>query len=843
MTRDLPSPRDVLGFDVGQDRQLADWNQITDYMALMAAASPSMLWEEIGRTTEDRPFNLATISSPRNLENLDNLRQIQKKLADPRTLDPSVVPQLLAQGRSIVLLTCSMHSTEIGASQMSMELVHQLVTDPRFQPVLDEVILLFVPCLNPDGLDMMVDWYRSTAGTRYDGTHPPWLYHKYTGHDNNRDWFMLTQQETNLLVERVHNQWHPHIVFDQHQTEPSGPRYILPPYIDPINPHIDPLLQTSANSLGLHMAHAMTNRGLKGIAVHTSYACYSPAIAYQHFHGGTRILSEAASCRVASPVEIIPEEMKGRRGFLPKKRSWNNPYPWPGGTWSLRDIVNYHKAAALACLEHAALNRQLWVEGFFNIMERAVAESPDKPAGYLISRDQAGPTSAEEMLAILVKGCVDVFCLKNEIAVSGQVFPAGSYWIPLNQPFESFARVLLSLDPYPVSPDSPPLDTTGHNLARLTGVEILTVSGGESGATATDRNAWDLTPAVTLHDISRPSTLNTGATGGVLLPGGYHKTWEIINSQLSRGEPVYRLHGDCPDGSTRQGDFFMPGSRAWSIPPGLPSRAISGKPEGDWQKVRSPAIGIYKSYLAPSDEGWTRWVLEMYGFSYRTLVDADIRSGALHDLDVIILPHQDPNQWLRIDRDVAPSAREPLLTRNGLLPGSYPPEFTGGLGRTGAQALAAFAHGGGTILALGQSCVYLAQDLHLDAQDAVAGLSRSEYSAPGTLVWVTVQEDQHPVAWGLNRILPGMVTGGPVMETDRGQAILGFASQELLANGFLLGEDHLKGKPAVSELRLGQGSCIFSPLRLQYRAQARATYPVLFNALGYSSMRASGMSG
>ena len=837
---DLPRPRDVLGFDVGRDRKLADWKQISDYMAQMAQ-SPNMTWEEIGRTTEDRPFYLATISSAGNLENLEQLRQVQKRLADPRTLDPAELPGLIQRGRSVVLLTCSMHSTEIGSSQMSMELVHQLLTEPRFEPVLEDVVLLLVPCLNPDGLDLMVDWYRETVGGAYEGTQPPWLYHKYTGHDNNRDWFMLTQKENRLLVAEVHNRWHPHIVFDQHQTEPSGPRYVLPPYIDPINPHIDPLLQASANSLGLHMAHEMTDQGFRGVAVHTSYACYSPAIAYQHFHGGTRILSEAASCRVASPVEIAPEEMKGRRGFQPRSRSWNNPWPWPGGTWSLRDIVDYHKTAAISCLEHASRNRLLWVRGFANIMKRAVEPSAEKPAGYLVSLDQPGPTSAQEMLAVLARGCVEVHRLESAAEVSGQVFPPGSYWIPSSQPFESFARVLLSEDPYPVppgasTPHNPPLDTTGHNLSRLTGVEVLTVGGREAGATGAGREKWELTPPLTLGEIESPSPVATGASQGLLLPGAFHRSWEVVNSRLAEGEPAYRLGGDSPDGSARRGDFFLPGARAWKLPPGLPGRALTGHPEGDWQPVRRPRVGMYKSFYAPSDEGWTRWVLEEYGFEYQSLVDADIRSGQIGDLDIIILPHQEQTQWYRIDRDVPPSTGEPFLTRDGLLPGSYPPEFTGGLGRTGARALAEFVEAGGVILALGESSTYLAHDLHLEARDALAEVPKSEFSAPGTLVWVTVAEDKHPLAWGLGRVLPGLIAGGPVMEAGTGRDILRFAPRKVLADGFLRGEDYLAGRPAVSEFPLGRGFCVLSHLRLQYRAQARATYPVLFNALAYAAM-------
>ena len=272
---------------MGADRSLAGWPQIVQYLRLIETQTDRLMVTEIGRTTEDHPFLLCTISSPENLGRLEDYRQYQQTLSDPRMLEDDGASHAIGEARAVVTITCSIHATEVGATQMSLELAYLLASsdEPRVRSILENVILLLIPSLNPDGLIRVKDWYDASLGTHFEGSIPPYLYHKYAGHDNNRDWFMFTQRETRLVVDHIHNAWRPHITFDLHQTRSDGMRMILPPLIDPVGPNVDPVLQSELSVLGTHMAAQLTAEGKAGVAVNVVYDSYSPSRSYPHYHG------------------------------------------------------------------------------------------------------------------------------------------------------------------------------------------------------------------------------------------------------------------------------------------------------------------------------------------------------------------------------------------------------------------------------------------------------------------------------------------------------------------------------------------------------------------------------
>lgn len=488
VVRPVPAPEEVLGFRPGDDRKLASWNQVIEYFRRLAASSDRVRFEELGKSTMGQPFVMATISAPENLARLDEFRQIQQQLADPRLLGRDdrtrdrAAEELIKRGRTIVLITCAIHSTEVGSYLSSMLIAHRLAAsnEPEIRETLRNTIVLLVPSLNPDGVDIVKDWYDRTLGTPYEGTNPPILYHKYTGHDNNRDWYAFTQVETRLTVDRIHNVWHPQIVHDIHQQGPYGSRLFLPPYMAPVEPNVPRQIVEGYTELGLFIARRMLDAGFRGITWNSSYDAWTPARAYSHYHGGARILSETASARLASPLVIKFEELRSRDGYDPQKPSDNFPVVWPGGEWHLRDITNYMTTAAFELLRHAAVNRERWLRRFYEIGKEAIRERkegelfafvvPPAPAG----SDRARRT--EVLLATLQRGGVEIERASSFVA-DGTRYPDGTVVIRMAQPYGSFAKALLERQTYPDLRDAagqpiPPYDVTAHTLPLLMGVEV-----------------------------------------------------------------------------------------------------------------------------------------------------------------------------------------------------------------------------------------------------------------------------------------------------------------------------------------------------------------------------------
>jgi hypothetical protein len=480
----VPSPASVLGFEIGTDRKLADWEEITGYLNVLAEASDRVKLDTLGTTTLGRPFVALTISSAANLRRLDRYLEMQRKLADPRRVESELeAEELIKQGRTIVLITGGIHSTEVGGYQVPMRLAYDLASgeDETTRTILDRVILLLVPSLNPDGSQMVVDWYESTLGQPWEGVGPPFLYHHYVGHDNNRDWYAFTQKETRLTVTKLHNVWHPQIVHDIHQMGTQGPRFFVPPWIDPIEPNVDPLLVAGINAIGTAMAWEMYGEGKTGIAVNAIFDAWTPARAYQHYHGGVRILTETASARLATPVTVPFDSLSGGRGIDARVRSWRFPDPWPGGDWRLADIVDYMESGALALLEQAALYRERWLRNFYQIGLRAIGGREGWPRAFLIPADGQNPDGLADLLRILVTGDVEVHRARTGFAMGGRRYAAGTYVVPMAQPYSGFAKTLLepqrypALEEYPGGPLRAPYDATAHTLPLLMGVEVVAV--------------------------------------------------------------------------------------------------------------------------------------------------------------------------------------------------------------------------------------------------------------------------------------------------------------------------------------------------------------------------------
>jgi hypothetical protein len=471
----VPAPEDVLGFRPGDDRKLASWAQTVEYFRRLDAASPRVKFEELGKTTLGAPFVLATISAPENIERLETYKNIQRLLADPRRIGAGrevKAEGYRSNGKTVVLITCGVHSTEVGSYLSSMLIAHRLASsdEPEVREILANTIVLLVPSLNPDGVDIVKNWYDKTLGTPYEGTSPPELYHHYVGHDDNRDWYAFTQVETQLTVDKIHNAWHPQIVHDIHQQGAYGSRLFLPPYMRPVEPNVPAQLVEGYTELGRFMADQMLKAGFRGITWDSTYDAWTPARAYSHYHGGVRILSETASVNLATPINVRPEQLRGGEGYDSRKVSPNFPTVWPGGEWRLRDITNYMTTAAFELLKHAARNREAWLRRFYSIGKEAVR--PRRP-GELYGFKIPDAKHSAELQLILQRGGVEMRRLpRSDSRRRGQ---GPELFVPMEQPYGSFAKALLEAQRYPDLRDAeghpiPPYDVTAHSLTLLMGV-------------------------------------------------------------------------------------------------------------------------------------------------------------------------------------------------------------------------------------------------------------------------------------------------------------------------------------------------------------------------------------
>lgn len=774
----VPEPKEVLGFTPGDDKKLASWSQITEYFRRLAASSPRVKLAELGKTTLGRPFLLATISSPENLAKLDYYRDIQRKLADPRTIksDDSVAEKLITEGRNIVLITCGIHSTEVGGNLVSMNIAYKLASDnsPDTKNILDNCIVLLVPSLNPDGDDIVKNWYDKTLGTPSEGTGPPELYHYYTGHDNNRDWYAFTQVETQMTVDKVHNVWHPEIVHDIHQQGSTGSRFFLPPYVDPWEPNVPTRIQAGVNFMGSDMAWELIGEGKQGVVINGVYDAWTPARAYQHYHGGIRILSETASANIASPIYVPFDKLTPQVNVDTKVRSWNYPSVWRGGEWRLSDIVSYMQSGAFALMRNAARYRERWVRNFYLIGKDAVApRTGDQAFAFLIPPPGANPGSdsgqsgesskaalewqrygLSRLTGILERGDVEVYRATSEFAANGKQYPAGTIIVPMEQPYGAFAKTLLErqhypdLREYPGGPPRAPYDVTAQTLPLLMG---------------------------------------TGA--------------ELVS-----------------------GKFEMPAAEMLKFSASSPSLGNS-----DALLASGVRIGIYKSHLAAIDEGWTRWMFDQLKIKYTSVLDSDIIGGGLSQkYDCIIIPDQNPRGLFR----GLPSKEYPAEISGGLGDAGVAAlkQFVenGGtiitLNRASEFAIEYLGAPVKNVLKGVPSKEFYCPGsiLQLDF-DPATGLAKGVPRLNGALSGAEA---------------PAWFEEGPALEptSDDAHVIAKFGSVSgVLLSGWLLGADKIAGHGAIVEANQGQGKIIMFAFSPQYRGQSWASLPWLMNAIRSSS--------
>ncbi|MDA0329246.1 MAG: M14 family metallopeptidase [Gemmatimonadetes bacterium] len=872
--RQIPTPEEHFGYPMGADKQLARWDEILEYFHVLEAASDRVQITTVGPTTLGNDFVSVTISSPNNLRRLEEIRSASRQIAEGR-VSRAEAERIASSIPATAFINHNIHSTEIGSSQTSVQLVYELVTrsDDVTREILDNVVTVLVPSANPDGQIMVTDWYRQNVNTEYERARMPWLYHYYSGHDDNRDFFQANLVETRYWMELMYRQAYPQLYLDQHQMGSSGPRIFVPPYPDPMNPDVHPLQWQQLRFIGGGMVADLQSAGKQGVVTGSMYRIWGQEGALTgRYHNIVALLTETASARIASPDTVALSALE--RGAAPGRGLSEYGFqmafvdPWMGGEWTLGDIVDYQMIAAISFLEQSARFREHYLMGRWQMASETIARGETEgPGAYVIPIDQADPLAAAELVdKLILQGLevhqataafsaipqTDVWDTPEEgtLATSGEteaeadsleeaevdeveeaiegserLFPAGS-WIVLGaQPGR--AAVLDLLEPrnrrlqreWPNGPYVRSYDGAAYTMPLQMGVEAVRIDADEIGA---------MVPAMSARIVAPP------------VPEA--NQWYAISAEVTRSHQVAARLLDAgisvSKARTEGGPVFLVPAADRLARAALSELAseigitVTADPQGisDVAAQTKARIGLYQGWAASMDEGWTRLVLEDFDFAYETLTNTAVQTPHLEDrFDVIILPAE--------------------ISLNHLIEGDTgdetPPEFRGGIGEDGVDNLKQFVRKGGTLVTFDRADELVLQRFDVPVRDALEGVAAEDFFLPSSILRVELDPD-HPLSmgspaevaakWANGRAYEPTGFGG---EAGRVEAVGRWASDpdRVLMSGMLHGSDRLAGKGAILDVEYGSGRILMYGFRVQHRGQTHGTYKLLFNALLKSDPR------
>ena len=836
----LMRPEDFFGFRLGTDRKIARWDTIVDYFRHLQSHSDKIRVIEMGPSTEGHPFLMTIITSAANQSRLEELRQINLSITDPRGVDEAQYADLVSQGKVVIVQSMSLHATEIGGTQMAPELAHDLLSDESDEAtrILDNVIFIMVPCFNPDGQIMVTDWYNKWLGTDYEGSMPPWLYHKYTGHDNNRDAFMQNIVESRYMGQIMLRDWRPQAYQDHHHMGSYGARLFIAPYSEPLRPDTDPLIWRELSWYGSHMAYRLEEEGKQGVL----HGAQFPGWGHYGFHWLTNhhniagMLTESASAKLATPLYIDPTQLTGAdaRNMPEYEAQSNFPSPWPGGWWRLRDIVEQMKISAYALLDAAARNREIVLRNSLNkARNQSLRGALGATSAYVIPAEQHDPPTAAKLAGVLLNQGIEVHTALRPFVADGMSFDAGSYVVFPGQPKYGAVKALLQQTAFPLNSwntdaDGRPkvFDAATDTVAEYMGVKVCEIAQPFDAELA----YLDALPAPAV-------TFAPGAFGHVF-PAAHNDSYRLVNRLLAAGIPVWRLL-DIPE-ELPSGGFWIEGQHIaaaseLALDFGMEFHALAEEYLGEKAPVRQLRVGVLQRYWGGnSDEGWTRLVLEQFEFPYETVFDADIKSGKLNErIDVLIIPSDNNQLLVDITR---PDMSNPWTAVLAKRVHTFPPEYRSGLGEDGKRAVAEFVAGGGRLLAFNAACDFAIEACGLEVKNVLAGVDAKNFHTHGSTLNTRV-DTSHWLSYGMPPAALVLHWDSPAfaitdtLTAENYQTVLAYPDSRVLQGGLLVGEKLIRNKAALLVARKGLGEVVLYGFGVQRRAQTHGTYKLLFNAL------------
>lgn len=836
LAQQLPSPEQFFGHQMGADRKLARWDRMVEYYRVLERGSDRLRVVDMGPTTMGNPFLVLYISSPANLE---ALRQTNARLSDPRGLSEAEARRLAASGRAVVVQSFGLHSSEVAATQTAVELVHDLLTrtDAEARQILDNVISILIPCFNPDGEILVTDWYHRYVGTEYEGAGLPELYHKYIGHDNNRDAFMTNMVESQYAAKLMFRDWIPQAYIDHHQMGAYGARIYVPPYAEPIRPFADPLAWREMSWWGAHIAYKEEEAGLSGVVNAAIYSGWGHFGFHwiTPFHNIAGMLTESASAQLASPLFIHPDQLQGNTRQLPRYEAQTTfPNPWPGGWWRVRDIVERQKVAAWAAADLAARNREtvLW-NAYLKAKRQTERGAAGETVAYLIPAGQHDPLTAHKMINKLRAQGIEIQRSQSDFMHEGKVYGAGTYVVSMAQPKMGVIRWLLGRTFYPDNsytrdPEGNPIrpyDMSADVMAEFMGVRVDPAGTPVS------------VPLAKLDaDVAMSGRVTRGGAGYVL-DGRLNDSYRAVNLLLDKGAQIRRVKRD--GNGMRTGDFVVTRAPDAAVNDvarltGVDFNAFRGSIPTTTTEVRKPRIAMYQRYGGGNmDEGWTRWMLEQWSYTFTSLMDEELRAGNLAaKYDAIILPADNLDAMLGAAES---SGRGGRGGGRGGVP--VPPEYRSGFGEPGLTALRTFVENGGTLVTFAEAGNLPIERFNVPVRNLVAGLPTRTFWSPGSTLRVRF-DNTHPLAYGMpDEGLATFLQGNQVYEVvptarnEQVQTVATFVERDVLQSGWLLGEQVIARKAAMVSVQYGQGKVVLIGFRAQHRAQTHGTFKLVFNAL------------
>ncbi len=838
-TGPVPTPASILGHTPGDDYYLADYEESVKYFHALAKASNRIKMVTAGKSSEGRTFEYAIISSPGNLAKFDQYVDASKKLADGRQLTEAQARHLARTSKIIVHIDGGLHAAELADHQLPPLLAYKLLSepnDPEVAKIMDNVILILWPTLNPDGMDMQVHWYRDQLQRRgKDEAIPttiidepmPYVYQKYVSHDNNRDGYMLNMIESQVVIaEQQKNS--PAIWYTHHQpgAQQYPPRIWVPPFSDPISANIDPLVRMWTTNLGIDMLTRFGEEGKTGALAQNDYDNWYPGyLDYIAEFRHTPAYFTETTHNTPTPIDY-------RADTFPREWSDLKPLifysmPWQGGVWRFRDTENYMLTASMSTLMTAVNKRESILYDRYlaatNTAKRYVGQGL---YAYVIPAGQRDPQSAALLAQKLILQGVEVYQNKSALTLGDTQVPAGSWVVRMDQPFAGLVEELFGLQQYPHAfldkdglPKKLPYDVTGWTLPLQFGVDTVAIKAPLPA---------DIGTALTRVAEAKIEGGLHGTGAAYAISHASNASYKVANAVLQAKGQVAFVDG----AAGQQASMVLRGVDDKTLGDILAREGVNATPVAGDQapggQVRMARVGNYRPWgqdEAAMDAGWTQWLLEQYGFQPQELYNADIRAGDLHSkLDVIVLP------------DMAGRGQQPTqrLVDGPYKPGSMPEKYSGGIDAEGVAALKAFVNDGGTLVAMDHSANAIIDLFGLPVGNALAGLADTEFYCAGALFAVDLGQAS-PLTAGVKARPSVMFFNSPAFTVKpgfQGKVLASYPKTgSALQSGFALHPERLQGLAAALEVSYGKGRVILYGFAPQFRGQSQGTFKLLFNAL------------